>query len=181
VPANAFPLLSALIRTGDNALKNLKTQLFIGKVFNRPRSIKIVRLATAYRIADKIVISSSNRTKTDLWITSDAVFESDLAQLDLFDEYIALALKNSISGVDHPVSWKELLRPVYKAFGIKNWSELVKSARCVEIESGISSVSLTPTVNLGRKEGFQALNERKLYVKHGAISDGLLKAFDLCE
>jgi hypothetical protein len=120
-----------------------------------------MKMATAYKMGDRIFLHASCKTTAGVWILCRPVLAIDQGDLGNLGAAILHALDGSQENVPHPIVWKDLFNPILQLARVKSWTTFAKSAKCVEIEFGTNRVSFLPTKNLGPKDGFEPLESKR--------------------
>jgi hypothetical protein len=142
-----------------------------------------MKVATAYRTADRFVFHASCRTKDGVWILCNPVFSVAEQDATKLGDAVLRALDDSVDAIPHPDSWEEVFDSLFRVAGVRSWAAFSKSVKCVEIGASGNRVSFAPTKNLGAKQGFVPISAR---TKDSApvsleLGHALLAAFNACE
>ncbi len=120
-----------------------------------------MKATTIYERKGKLYVHSSSQTVSGIWLINAPVLSVNKDEISKLGHSIRECLDASREGVPHPVSFSHLFEPVLALAGVKSFGTFVKSAKCVEVETGDGkTVTLVPTRNLGVDEGFAPLATR---------------------
>ncbi len=122
----------------------------------------------------KWLVGSYSQTVDGVWIHQGEYevlsTETDVA---VVAEAILSALGRSRVGVPHPQDWSGHTRPLLEAAGVPSWRAYVNGTKSISITQEGDSISLTPMINKGAREGFGFQNERTVVVPATAAPDEL--------
>lgn len=111
--------------------------------------------ALVYPRGADVLVHSQLQTTTGLWILAEPVTRLDGGCSDgIVGSTLRAALEASRSGVCHPKEFKRIVEPLLRAAGVRSYKAFVEGARCVPVHEREGRLTLTPTRNLGSKEGF---------------------------
>jgi hypothetical protein len=121
-----------------------------------------MRTAEIYEKSGRLYVGSCARTTTGLWIGhgSVAVAEANAPEAEIA-AIVENAVQNSVSGVPHPVSPKEVSAPLLTAAGARTFGAFARGAKLVRVSEDETGVVVIPTRNGGSTEGFVDLPERR--------------------
>jgi hypothetical protein len=144
--------------------------------------------AHVYRIHGRFVVHCNSRTVAGIGIADEPfiTLEADTGTSEI-GRAIREALRCSKVDVPEPSDWKDLLRPLLKAAGVRSHREFQRNASyCVVVQQG-GLIHFTPTRNGGTKgdgQGFHFLqglqSEVSEDVDDEAIGRAVLDALDKC-
>lgn len=119
------------------------------------------KLATVFSRSTALIVHPSSRTTDGVWILAEpCVWLSADVSDDALGEAVLAALAASRTDVPHPTNWKGVLQPLLAVAGVTTWAAFAKSALCVHVSldgDGDDTMHVTPTANLGAREGFEEL------------------------
>lgn len=141
--------------------------------------------AGVYLRSGVILVHPHASTTAGVWIVTKPISVlKDIEPISL-GKAIVNALNQSEVGIQHPTDWKQVNNLLPNAIGIKNVSTFYKSAKCIDIELEDGIITITPTRNLGVKEGFEELsmksNSFKLSNDLGSLGVLAVKLLDESE
>lgn len=124
-----------------------------------------MRTAEIYAKRGRLYVGSCARTTTGLWIGHGpvAVVEASAPPVEIA-AIVENAVQNSVSGVPHPASPKDVSAPLLTAAGARTFGAFARGAKLVRISADESGVVVIPTRNGGSTEGFVDLPERRRYL-----------------
>lgn len=119
-------------------------------------NMSMTRAATLYRRGRKLLLHALSLTTDGVWILTEPVLTLSEAEPDA---ELGLAIRSVLTGshanIPHPSDWAAVSRPLLKAAGISSWRKFGETATCVEIRENGDTLLVTPTRNLGSKNGFE--------------------------
>jgi hypothetical protein len=141
-----------------------------------------------YARQNDFVIRPESRTISGVWIGWEPVqvltCETDMTSLA---QAIQSALATSREGVAHPVDWKAVSQPLFKAAKIKSWNALQNSAKMVGIEMSDAELRIVPSRNGGTSgddKGYHSLPEKAIVLTAGCseeqLGSALSQALEFC-
>lgn len=124
-----------------------------------------MRMAEIYQKKGRLYVGSCARTTTGLWVAHGPVvtigFDAPEAEIGAIVER---AIENSVSGVPHPPSPKDVSIPLLAAAGARTFAAFARGAKLVSVSENETGIVVIPTRNGGSTEGFVDLPERRRYL-----------------
>lgn len=142
--------------------------------------------AIVYRRNDGWYLHSSSQTTDGVWIATQPFLKLPPdADLSAIGEAVMRAIDASRQSVPHPAAWNGLFQPMLQLAGAKSWATFVKGSMCLRFEADDCVLLVTPTKNLGPKEGHLPLSDKVLRLPRGSTDEGVgaavQEAIALCE
>lgn len=130
-----------------------------------------MQCASAYLFDGKLVIAPECQTTIGVWIAGNPV---ELTSLDPAEAGRAVirALSKSKQGVPHPKDWNAIRGPLLSAANASSNTAFMRSAKHVAIEFCDGTLTLTPSRNLGAKNGFEPIEAASVKAEADATSLG---------
>ena len=89
--------------------------------------------------------------------------DCERSSLDI-GEAILKGLENSLDGVPHPSNWVEVLKPLFKIVGVKDWKSFNKNSKLVGVFDTGTQFVFEPTKNEGSKKGYVTISNEIIRV-----------------
>src|SRR5690606_21058753 len=113
------------------------------------------KLATIYFRQDSFVVHPNSRTVDGVWMLVPPVV---VLPVDCMDADLAQAVRDALlasrEGVEHPVDWKPVEKPLLNAAGCSSWRRFVVGTTAAEVAEKEGRGSLLVLENRGVKQGF---------------------------
>jgi hypothetical protein len=144
-----------------------------------------MRMAEIYEKRGRLYVGSCARTTTGLWVAHGPVVTKGLDAPEAeIGRIVECAIMNSVSGVPHPASPKDVSGPLLAAAGARTFSAFARGAKLLSVSEDETGIGVMPTRNGGSSEGFVDLPERQrllpgtrpLAVLGGAVRAALREA-----
>lgn len=147
------------------------------------------KMASAYKIKEKIFIQSYAKTTDGLSRLDGPVFISEEADFIQLGNNILKAIEDAGQIIPHRVDWKEMQKEdkMLQEAKMKTWNALMKASQVVEIEEKGSSIELLPLRfkgTTGKNRGYDFLTEKAITctdLSPETLGKSLIQAFELCE
>jgi hypothetical protein len=137
-------------------------------------------------IKNKYIIHSFSKTTTGLSVASNPyiMLNLDISKEELINS-VFLALNGSQTGIPHPTDWVKENKIYYEKMGLKRHKDLYDKTKYCSISLNDLLLTFLPTRNGGTKDGFQHLNEKKVFINsddtYENIYSSLMEALSRCE
>jgi len=146
----------------------------------------MAKSAAAYKRKSGFLFHSDSETTDGVWIASPPFISlDDKTSVIELGETILKVISSSKTNVEHPTDWKSINKNLFDLAGVKSLSSFMNRIQCCTIEELDGIISVIPNRNLGAKEGFVPINEKKIMLKSISnledIGKALLNGFDLCD
>jgi len=154
------------------------------KLFSRARSATPASspaIAGVYLRRGMVYMHPLVKTTEGLSIFAEPVLAAEAANSCAATQLLALlSVRRGV--IPHPTSWQGLTDPLIKAAGARSFNEFAKATKYVEAQMEGDTVSLVPTRNGGRSEGFVHLTDRAMTCppKAEQLRPALEAAFAVC-
>lgn len=142
-----------------------------------------MKMATAFKIKNKIFIQSLSRTTAGIWVLLGTVYVFEDTEEEQAKYSVLSALGNSNYDAPHPDQdgWQSILKPMLGATGQKSWKNLINKSKAVSIIAEGNSVKLTPSA-VGNDFGRADLPDQALVANltDNNLGEILISAFLRC-
>lgn len=140
--------------------------------------------AVVYFTNNTIIVAAMARTATGLSLETEPQPLGRHAKVANLAEALARSLARSTMPIDEPAedAWRRRFIPFQDAARVKNFRTFMRQARRVDLDRMGDTVRLTPTRNLGEKNGFEAIEDAAVIVPAAALDDvarAVLRLLDL--
>ena len=142
----------------------------------------MIENASIYKKLDKYIIHSESLTTAGLGIASGPfiILDADVSDNELFENIVS-ALKGSAVGVKHPINWTEYNKYYFSSIQEKSLKSLHNKCVLLLISVKDNIATLSPTINLGSKNGFELIKELVITIPTIRLKDSLSGALSLCK
>jgi hypothetical protein len=127
-------------------------------------------------------ISSYSQTTDGFWTRNNDILTCTVTSSeDYLGEVVLATLTHSRVNIATPPQQSRRPDPLLKAAGVGSYSEFMKRTRIVQVERTNDQLTVTPTRNLGSREGFAPLDHKQLTVtieNPRVVGNAILRAFD---
>lgn len=148
-----------------------------------PRSAQPEReqAASAFERDGRLLFHPLNLTSAGVWQYAEPVLVSSRNQRDELASHVRRVLAASQAPVPHEIEWSvSEMKSLFAAAGVRSYKAFADGAKQVNIQQIGRTISFVPTVNLGKKGGWQELQAQELKVDAncGDLAGALLAALD---
>jgi hypothetical protein len=146
----------------------------------------MMKHAIAYKRRDGWYLHSSSETADGVWVATQPFLKlaAEATLRDIGDAVLA-ALDASRQNVAHPKEWNGIFKPMLDLAGVKSWSTFMQGSLCLRIEASEGILAITPTKNLGPKEGHLPFDDKVVRLPDSkqpdAIGTGMQSAISHCK
>jgi hypothetical protein len=120
-------------------------------------------MATACKRKDAWYFHSDSRTTDGVWVATEPFLKlAPDASPASIGKTVLSVLEASQTDVPHPKDWNAVYYPIPEMAGVKSWTTFMKGSMLLTIEADGGVLVITPTKNLGPKEGHVPFENRVL-------------------
>lgn len=132
------------------------------------------RAAVIYVINGRLVVGGNAKTTTGLRLNVDPITLPGDASAPEIGAVVLGRLEQSEVVLPHPAQteWKGFFDPFLRAGGVRSFKAFMAGAQLIEVDQDGTGFTLTPTRNLGPKDGFEPLAQEALKLTGGASEIG---------
>ena len=146
----------------------------------------MTKKATAYRRKDGWYFHSDSLTTDGVWLATQPFLKlAPEASPSSIGETVLRVLQASQPSVPHPKDWKAVDYPIPEMAGVKSWGTFMKGSMRLCLDAADGVLVVTPTKNLGPKEGHLPYGDRAIRLPDNSTPDEIggatQKAIALCE
>jgi len=102
-----------------------------------------MKLASAYRLRDRLFFHPDSKTTAGGWLATPPYVSVPLdSGPETLGEAIAASLAASVMGIPHPTSWAGLSKPRLDAAGSRSEAVFIRGARLVHVSLDATTMTL---------------------------------------
>lgn len=133
----------------------------------------MMRSAVAYRANGNVLIGSVVQTTMGVGLEVEPATIGAVPDVESTARALSHALAQPGRIVPHPAQqdWTQSFRPFLEAAGVRSLNAFMTDAKRVSIEAVADRLELTPTRNLGGREGFEDLIDRAVSLRADDLKD----------
>ena len=102
------------------------------------------KVAMAYERNEKLFVSSMCKTKRNLWIGVEPIYEMDKNDPERIGKVIRECLRLSKTDVPDPEDYNEVFKPMLKISGAKSYRDFAKTAKFISVSLDNNKIKLNP-------------------------------------
>ena len=143
-----------------------------------------MKSATIYQREDKVFCHSSCKTTQGFWLLSKPVTVAPVTEVAAIGDNLRDCLAASQTGVPHPTDFKNVSKPLFALAGVRSATAFSTYAKSVLVgQEDDGSITLYPTQNGGRREGYIPLMDRIITItsSDGDLGQSVIEALSRAE